>query len=221
MARERTAGGASKEAVRVQDRLESEDMAANLEALSHLDEKGVRQRWRMLMGRPISLGLGRSLTLRILAYRQQAQRYGDLELATRKALAQAVTKQGQPDQRPGNAVTSGGAVEREVPAERRGTNAGRLLRPGTLLAREHAGVLHRVMVMDEGFGWNGKTYDSLSKVAFAITSTRWNGPRFFGLRDKIAEGKKNRAEKVAGQGSKVALSFANGSSASPDGRTFA
>ncbi len=23
-----------------------------------------------------------------------------------------------------------------------------------------------------------------SKVAFAITGTRWNGPRFFGLRDK-------------------------------------
>jgi hypothetical protein len=32
--------------------------------------------------------------------------------------------------------------------------------------------------------WNGQTYDSLSKVAFAITGTKWNGPRFFGLRDK-------------------------------------
>jgi hypothetical protein len=35
-----------------------------------------------------------------------------------------------------------------------------------------------------GFVWNGQTYDSLSKVAFAITGTKWNGPRFFGLRDK-------------------------------------
>ena len=34
-----------------------------------------------------------------------------------------------------------------------------------------------------GFAWNGQTYDSLSKVAFAITGTKWNGPRFFGLRD--------------------------------------
>jgi hypothetical protein len=25
---------------------------------------------------------------------------------------------------------------------------------------------------------------SLSEVAFAITGTRWNGPRFFGLRDR-------------------------------------
>jgi len=31
---------------------------------------------------------------------------------------------------------------------------------------------------------NGRTYDSLTKVAFAITGTKWNGPRFFGLRDK-------------------------------------
>jgi Protein of unknown function (DUF2924) len=28
---------------------------------------------------------------------------------------------------------------------------------------------------------NGKTYPSLSKVAFAMTGTRWSGPRFFGL----------------------------------------
>jgi hypothetical protein len=44
------------------------------------------------------------------------------------------------------------------------------------------------MVMEEGFVWNDKTYDSLSNVAFAITGTKWNGPRFFGLRDKISAG---------------------------------
>ena len=58
------------------------------------------------------------------------------------------------------------------------------LRPGTVLVREWNQQSQRVMVMAEGFAWNGHTYDSLSKVAFAITGTRWNGPRFFGLRDK-------------------------------------
>src|SRR5262249_19874720 len=58
------------------------------------------------------------------------------------------------------------------------------LKSGTLLLREWKGRGHRVMVVDEGFAWNGKTYDSLSKIACAITGTRWNGPRFFGLRDK-------------------------------------
>ncbi len=43
--------------------------------------------------------------------------------------------------------------------------------------------MHRVAVLDKGFAWNGNTYASLSKVALAITGTRWSGPRFFGLRD--------------------------------------
>ena len=58
------------------------------------------------------------------------------------------------------------------------------LTPGTVLVREWDRRSQRVMVMSDGFAWNGQTYDSLSKVAFAITGTKWNGPRFFGLRDK-------------------------------------
>ena len=42
-------------------------------------------------------------------------------------------------------------------------------------------------VLADGFAWNGKTYPSLTKAAFAITGTRWNGPKFFGLRDKPLE----------------------------------
>jgi hypothetical protein len=38
--------------------------------------------------------------------------------------------------------------------------------------------------MEKGFAWGGKLYASLSEVARAITGTNWNGPRFFGLRDK-------------------------------------
>jgi Protein of unknown function (DUF2924) len=60
------------------------------------------------------------------------------------------------------------------------------LKPGTLLTREWEGHLQQVMVVVDGFSWNGKTYPSLSKLAFAITGSRWNGPRFFGLRDKLA-----------------------------------
>ena len=54
---------------------------------------------------------------------------------------------------------------------------------GTVLVREWDRQSQRVVVMADGFAWNGQTYDSLSKVAFAITGTKWNGPRFFGLRD--------------------------------------
>ena len=48
--------------------------------------------------------------------------------------------------------------------------------------RDWKGKSHRVMIMEEGFGYDGRTYSSLSEIARLITGTRWNGPRFFGLR---------------------------------------
>jgi Protein of unknown function (DUF2924) len=51
-----------------------------------------------------------------------------------------------------------------------------------MLTREWNGVTHRVMVLENGFAWNGRKYDSLSEIARKITGTRWSGPRFFGLR---------------------------------------
>jgi len=49
------------------------------------------------------------------------------------------------------------------------------LLPGAVLTREWNGHNHRVMVVDGGFAFEGKSYDSLSKVAFAVTGTKWNG----------------------------------------------
>jgi hypothetical protein len=58
------------------------------------------------------------------------------------------------------------------------------LAPGTVLVREWDGKPQRVMVLKEGFGWNGTTYRSLTEIAFAMTGTRWSGPRFFGIRSR-------------------------------------
>lgn len=57
-------------------------------------------------------------------------------------------------------------------------------KPGTVLRREYDGERHEVEVLVQGFRWRGQTYASLSEIARAITCTRWNGPRFFGLRDR-------------------------------------
>jgi len=70
------------------------------------------------------------------------------------------------------------------------------LKPGTVLVREWEGTSRRVMVLADGFAWNGGTYPSLSKVARAITGTRWNGPRFFGLRDRARENDQARRKDV-------------------------
>jgi hypothetical protein len=66
---------------------------------------------------------------------------------------------------------------------RNGAEPVRHLKIGSIIVREHQGVLHEVMVAPDGFCWQGKTYSSLSTIALRITGTSWNGPRFFGLRD--------------------------------------
>ena len=114
--------------------------------------------------------LPRYLLFRILAYRLQADRLGDLDDVSRRLLDGS----GSPEKAGQNAAT----------LARRIAN----VRPGTSLSREWNGHMQRVTVLADGFAWNDKTYSSLSKVAFAITGTRWNGPRFFGLRDKPSRG---------------------------------
>ena len=107
---------------------------------------------------------------RVLAYRLQAEVLGDLDGDSQRLLDLSVSPED--------------AGQRAVELTRRTTD----LRPGTVLGREWNGQMHRVAVLADGFAWNGKTYPSLSKVAFAITGTRWNGPKFFGLRDKPSNG---------------------------------
>lgn len=59
-------------------------------------------------------------------------------------------------------------------------------KPGSTLVRDWQGRRHEVEVAGDGFIWNGQKHASLSKVARLITGVRWNGPRFFGLRDSEA-----------------------------------
>jgi hypothetical protein len=143
-----------------------EDEIAHLRGL---DLKGLRARWHSVLQRPAPAHLPRHLLFTILSYRIQADRLGDLDHETKLVLNQT------------DAKDTGAAVSaRLVSFDQKRTE----LTPGTVLVREWNRQAQRVMVMADGFAWKGETYDSLSKVAFAITGTKWNGPRFFGLRDK-------------------------------------
>ena len=166
---------------------EAAALAAALAALQLLDPNALQRRWRALVGGAPPKGLGRPLTLRLLAYKLQAERLGDLDKTSRRELDAVLGRIGHktPDSAPAAAASS---THMPFAAETRvSLGPARIVRPGTTLVREHGGVLQRVTVLGEGFSWNGRTYDSLTRVAFAITGTRWNGPRFFGLRDKIAK----------------------------------
>ncbi len=125
----------------------------------------------MFRGKP-PFHLPRHLLFGVLAYRHQADGVGDLAPDTVRLLKQI-----------GSSRTIVEAIRLTGQFDRRRAE----LKPGTILTREWDGQVHRVMALDQGFAWNGRTYASLSKVALAITGTRWNGPRFFGLRDKPAE----------------------------------
>lgn len=82
------------------------------------------------------------------------------------------------------AAVFGGLDDKTLAMIRGRTAPGPELRTGSLIAREWQGVKHEVEVIDGGFRYKGETYDSLSKIARLITGTRWNGPKFFGLRRK-------------------------------------
>src|SRR6202047_5053746 len=136
--------------------------------LRGLDLKGLRARWRSVLQRPAPDHLPRHLLFAIIAYRIQIDRFGDLDHETRQLLDRTGAKE------------SGAAMAaRLVSLDQKRSE----LTPGTVLVREWDRRSQRVMVMANCFAWNGNTYDSLSKVALAITGTKWNSPRFCGLLD--------------------------------------
>jgi hypothetical protein len=151
---------------------ETSSVDAEITRLRGLDLKALRARWRRSFGREAPPHLARHLLFAMLAYRLQAEVLGDLDAETVRFLRQIDLT---PSKRAAVPLTQ--AFERRW----------RDLSPGTALTREWGGQHHKVMVIDGGFAWQGRTYGSLSEIAKAITGTKWNGPRFFGLREKQAE----------------------------------
>jgi len=146
--------------------VDGSELEDEIARLRDLDVLTLRARWRTVFRRKAPEPLPRHLLFRILAYRLQAERLGDLDKETVRLL---------------DRVASGdGGLSSVLGKQSRFDR----LQPGSMLVREWDGARQRVVVLDRGFAWNGKTYRSLSAVAFAMTGTRWSGPRFFGLRGR-------------------------------------
>ncbi len=163
---------------------ERERLKAAVASLSGLNADQLRLQWRNHLGGIPPAHLPGWLLVRVLAYRIQAAALGDLDRALLRRLREMK----------GEALESGQAS----PFATRGatTREGVGLKSGALVIREWNGRIERVMVLDEGYAWNGGVYRSLSQVAKAITGTNWNGHRFFGLRG-VRNGASRRKEIAA------------------------
>jgi hypothetical protein len=126
-----------------------------------LDLRTLRARWHSVFRRQPPPHLGRYLLFSVIAYEIQLNRFGDLDHETQKLLDRTA---------PADTGSAMSALLADFEQKRSE------LKPGTVLVREWRQQSPRVMVLADGFAWNGHTYESLSKVAFAITGRRWNGP---------------------------------------------
>jgi len=135
---------------------------AELDRLPTTPIADLRKRYRELFRREPPKAFGPDLLRRSIAQRIQERAYGGLPVATQRLLSQLV-----------KATLAKPHGRLELP---------RRIKPGSELVRSWKGRSHRVMVMADGFAYDGKKFASLSEIASDITGTRWNGPRFFGLR---------------------------------------
>ena len=136
---------------------------ARLAALKTMSVNDLKSEWRSLFGSDAPNNSRPFLELR-LAYRIQELTSGGFKQQTVRLLdALADEVEGKP-------------VRRSAVADPRKPMA------GTRLVREWNGIEHTVTVLRDGFEFEGRKYKSLSAIARAITGTRWNGWRFFGLR---------------------------------------
>ncbi|MEZ5687883.1 MAG: DUF2924 domain-containing protein [Caenibius sp.] len=130
-------------------------ISASIAAIETMDIDDLRKEWRRRYGTPPALRSVDFMRM-LLGWRIQADAFGGLDEKTRRNLA----KKGVPR------------------AE------GLELGNGTRLTRNWKGRQVEVIVEEVGFRWEGVVYPSLSAAATAIAGSKWNGPRFFGLREQ-------------------------------------
>jgi hypothetical protein len=147
------------------------EVEAELERLLKTPIAELRSRYHELFRTEPPKAFGPDLLRRSIAHRIQERAYGGLSREHQRLLDQLV--------RAARAKPNG---RLELP---------RQIKPGSQLVRTWNHKTYRVIVMEKGFAWEGKTFSGLSEIAFAITGT---GPRFFGLRSRPAKPDEGAAE---------------------------
>ncbi len=156
------------------------DVEAELGKLSSLPIAILRIRYRELFRSEPPPAFGSDLLRRSIAQWIQERAYGGLSREKKKLLGQLI-----------RAIASGKTGRLEVPQR---------IKPGSELVRVWNEQTHRVTVLAKGFAYQGEIFTSLSEIANRITGTRWNGPKFFGLRTKNKVADKAVAARMVSKG---------------------
>jgi hypothetical protein len=150
-----------------------------LAAMEHMTTGELAERYAELFGQQVRTR-HRAYLVRKVAWRLQALAEGGLcERARRRAmeLANDADVRLMPP-RPNSSVSLRLAKPRR---ETRASNDQRLPAPGTAIIKRYKGRKIDVLVLANGFEYEGRLYKTLTAVAGAVTGTHCNGFRFFGL----------------------------------------
>ncbi len=146
------------------------DIAKEIETLRRMRVPELVERYRDVFGKEPRVKHREWLWKRIV-WKIQEQRFGGLSELAKRRLEELI-------------------AEIDLPLlEKQRTVSGALRGPkrpgdpvvGTTLVRNWKGQEVRVLVVENGYEWNGAVYRSLSGAAKRITGSHWNGRLFFGL----------------------------------------
>lgn len=133
----------------------------------------LRVEWERLYGEP-TRSRNRDYLWRRLAWKVQELAHGGLS-SPAKARLDAIAP--DPFTR-APTPRRGGPCPAPTPIRRRNTG---VPSPGTVLIRVYHGRELRLLVLDDGFEYEGQRFGSLSEAARHVTGSRWNGRLFWGL----------------------------------------
>jgi len=150
-----------------------------IEQLRRLTVNGLRETYQEVFGENSRSG-NKDCLYRRIAWRLQAHAEGDLSERARRRALEIADDTDLRVRAPKRFVGPDGHGRTTLTVIN-GARDSRLPQAGTLLTREFKGNMHVVKVLIDGFEFEGRMYKSLSRIATAITGTRWNGFTFFCL----------------------------------------
>lgn len=130
--------------------------------LTNLSLQDLRQQWAQVWGLQPHSRIGRTTLLKSLEFKIWEQKTGGLTQEQKKRLKRLLTSYKRNPR----------CFDENVIG----------IKPGTRIIKIWKEKRHSVLVVENGFEYEGKFYENLSRVAMAITGTKWSGWKFFGLK---------------------------------------